>query len=249
VLAVVIAFLSCFNGCKKEVEPPDDSAIKDIDGNIYTSVIIGEQEWLVQNLRTTRFRDGSAIPLVTEAGIWSELSTPAYCWYYNDKITFGSYYGALYNWYAVADSRDICPTGWHIPTDAEFTELETFLTNEYQLPNGWDDLNGIGNNLKSCRQINSPIGGNCSTGEHPTWNSHNKHFGTNHFGFAALPGGYRCYFHGGFSDLGNLGGWWCITEEDELRARKRGIYNEAGILFRTTAPKRRGYSVRCIKDK
>jgi len=120
-LAVAIAFLYCFNGCKKEVEPPDETAIKDIDGNIYTSVIIGEQEWMVQNLKTTRFRDGSAIPLVTEAGVWSGLSSSAYCWYFNDKITYGSYYGVLSNWFAMADSQYLCPTGLHVTSHTSFT--------------------------------------------------------------------------------------------------------------------------------
>lgn len=93
--------------------------VTDIDGNVYQVVSIGKQLWIKENLKTTHYRDGSAIPNVTVNSAWVALTTGAYCWYNNDEATYKNTYGALYNWYAVADSRNLCPTGWHIPTYAE----------------------------------------------------------------------------------------------------------------------------------
>ena len=115
-----------FSGCDKEKEIPEE--VLDIDGNIYHTVIIGNQIWLAENLKTTKYNDGTPVSLVTDNTGWINLSTPGYCWYDND-ITNRETYGALYNWYAVQTGK-LCPKGWHVPSDAEWTVLTDFLGGE-----------------------------------------------------------------------------------------------------------------------
>ena len=100
--------------------------VVDIDGNVYHTVTIGTQVWMVENLKTTKYNDGTAIPLVTDNTAWGALTTPGYCWYNNDSATYKNTYGALYNWYAVNTGK-LAPTGWHVPTDSEWTVLTTYL--------------------------------------------------------------------------------------------------------------------------
>jgi hypothetical protein len=109
------------NSCTKD----DDTTttLEDIDGNVYETVTIGTQVWMTENLKTTHFNDGSAIPLVTVGTEWESLSTPGYCWYDNDAAAYGDTYGALYNWHTV-NTGMLCPAGWHVPTDADWEELQ-----------------------------------------------------------------------------------------------------------------------------
>ena len=100
--------------------------VKDVDGNLYTTIKIGTQVWMSENLKTTKYKDGTAIPLVTDNTAWSNLTAPGYCWYNNDAATYKSTYGALYNWYTV-NTGNLCPAGWHEPTDAEWTTMENYL--------------------------------------------------------------------------------------------------------------------------
>jgi len=102
------------------------STVKDIDGNEYPTVVIGEQEWMAENLKTTRFNDGTSIPLVTDELKWNRTFSPAYTWYNNDKDQYKDAYGALYNWYAV-NTEKLCPQGWHVPTEAEWSILTDYL--------------------------------------------------------------------------------------------------------------------------
>jgi len=111
-----------------------------------------------KNLATTKYNDGSDIPPVTDNSAWENLTTPGYCWYNNDSATYASY-GAMYNWLTV-DAGNLCPTGWHVPTHDEWAVLTDFI-------GGTDTPHG--NELKSCRQVNSPQGGSCNTTEHPKW--------------------------------------------------------------------------------
>lgn len=123
-LLVLLLFL--LSGCEKKKEVPEE--VLDTDGNIYHTVVIGNQVWIVENLKTTRYNDGTSIPLVTGNTEWINLTTPGYCWYDND-ITNKETYGALYNWYAVQTNK-ICPAGWHVPSDSEWTALTDFLGGE-----------------------------------------------------------------------------------------------------------------------
>ncbi|MBT5269507.1 MAG: hypothetical protein HOL70_08685, partial [Candidatus Marinimicrobia bacterium] len=117
---IVLVFTSFLVDCTKET-------VTDIDGNVYETVKIGDQIWMAENLKVTHYRDGSAITQVTDNTAWSNLSTEAYCIYDNNASNEVDTYGALYNWYAVSDGRNIAPEGWHVPTDAEWKELEMYL--------------------------------------------------------------------------------------------------------------------------
>jgi uncharacterized protein (TIGR02145 family) len=111
--------------CDGKDEEPNDK-ITDKDGNVYTSVTIGTQTWMVENLKTTKYNDGTAIPNVTDFSAWRNLITPAYSWPYNDASTYKAAYGGIYNWYAVNTGK-LCPTGWHVPANNEWNTLQTYL--------------------------------------------------------------------------------------------------------------------------
>jgi uncharacterized protein (TIGR02145 family) len=154
-------FVVIYVGCGKE--DPVKGIPVDIDGNEYHTVIIGGQEWMVENLRVTPYRNGDPIPNVSDTTSWRALTTGAYCSYDNDP-SCSAMYGNLYNWYAVNDFRQIAPEGWHVPTYEEWIVLETHL--------GGDTI--AGGKLKE------------SGTEH--WRAPNVG-GTNESGFSALPGG------------------------------------------------------------
>ena len=131
-------------------ETTSDSTITDADGNVYTSVTIGTQEWMAENLRTTKYADGTAVPNVTEDSLWANLNIGAWCHYDNDS-QYDSTYGKLYNWYAV-ETGELCPTGWHVPTEAEWTVLQDYLISNghpgevLKSTSGWNDNNGKNGN-------------------------------------------------------------------------------------------------------
>jgi len=161
------------------------TSVSDYDGNIYDVILIGNQIWMGENLKTTHYSDGTAITNVTDNTGWITAGA-AYCWYENNYDTYGSVYGALYNWKAVDPAsngnKNLCPIGWHVPTDTEWTTLTTFITND-----GHSGTEGTA--LKSTTGWSS--GGN----------------GTDNYGFAALPGGFRGYGDGTFYDVG-FGGYF-----------------------------------------
>ena len=224
--------------------------VTDIDGNFYPSVIIGNQEWMAENLKTTRYRNGTPInfPGVDNTA-WLNNSNGAYAWYNND-LSWKDLYGGLYNWHAVNNSNGLCPTGWHVPSDSEWTELVNYLV-ALGFPDEWDNPNGVGNALKSCRQVSSPLGGDCNTSEHPRWNSYSTHaYGIDIFGFSALPGGFR-FDNGTFSFIGFLGGWWSSTQISppySHYARYRGITYDNTFVDSYEYAKEFGFSVRCIRN-
>lgn len=193
--------------------------VTDADGNVYHTVTIGTQVWMVENLKVTKYKDSTAIPLVTDGTAWISLTTPGYCWYNNNYATYGSVYGALYNWYTV-NTGNLCPAGWHVPTDAEWTTLTTFLSNN-------------GGKLKEAGTAHWPIP---NTGA------------TNESGFTALPGGWLG-FSGSFSDIQYTGYWWSATQNNSLSAWERELYYGNTTVGRNGSnSKFVGLSVRCIKD-
>ena len=103
------------NTTDSNTDPNNTGTVTDLDGNIYSTITIGNQIWLASNLKTTKFKDGTTIPLITGNTAWINLISPGYCWYNNDATTYKSTYGALYNWYSVNSGR-LCPTGWHVPS-------------------------------------------------------------------------------------------------------------------------------------
>jgi uncharacterized protein (TIGR02145 family) len=222
----VILFIILIHSCEKDDKKP----IKDGDNNIYTSVKIGTQEWLIENLRTTKYNDGTSIPHVTNAAAWKNLSTPAYCWYNNDaaisqndvSITYGDIYGAMYNWEAVNTDK-LCPLGWHVPTDAEWTTLTNYL--------GGESI--AGGKLKEAGTIH--------------WNNPNTE-ATNETIFTALPGGIRID-DGTFDKVEQIGFWWSSTTSEEIyNAWGYSMWYSASYNHRASVRKKWGISVRCLKD-
>ncbi len=216
---------------------PGTPTVTDADGNVYNTVQIDDQCWMKENLKTTTYQNGTSIPNVTDAGDWSNLSTGAYVWSDND-ISWKDAYGALYNWYAAIDANELCPTGWHVPTNDEWTTLTDFI-------GGTGSPHG--NELKSCRQVNSPLGEGCTTTEHPRWDEHNTHYGTDDYGFSGLPGGGRSY-NGTFTNVGLSGYWWSSTEYSSSLAWSSALFYYDGAVSVSYSYKQNGLSVRCIKN-
>jgi uncharacterized protein (TIGR02145 family) len=194
--------------------------MSDNDGNVYKTITIGTKVWMAENLKTTKYRNGEAIPNVTVNASWDELITGAYCWYNNDVANKATY-GGLYNWYAVADIRNIAPAGWHVPTDAELTTLTTYLGGESVVP---DKLKEVGTSH---------------------WYSSGA---TNSSGFTALPGGYRRKLDGSFNGVEVNGIWWSGTETGAEFAWYRILSDGNYMTFRFADDKRNGFSVRCVRD-
>lgn len=203
--------------------------MSDIDGNIYKTVIIGDQVWMAENLMTITFNNSNSITNVTDAGTWIALNTPAYCWYDNDEATNKPLYGALYNWFT-ADNANLCPTGWHVPSDEEFKTLEMYLGMTQVQADGfsWRGTDQ-GTQLKN------------TTG----WTTGN---GTNTSGFSALPGGYRYYGDGGFVGAGTISYWWTSDAVSAANAYYRRLDGAETGVFREGAVKTAGKYVRCLKD-
>jgi uncharacterized protein (TIGR02145 family) len=196
--------------------------IPDIDGNTYKTVGIGSQIWMAQNLRSTRLNDGTIIPQVKSDSIWDFNPHIAYCWYNNDSVYNLKIYGALYNFYAVKSGL-LCPIGWHVPKDSEWTTL----------------VNYLGGTEKA--------GGKLKDYFTSWWGDPNVCI-VNNYGFSALPGGRRSHIKGKFSDIRYQGYWWTSTLKNEFIAYSRLMYNSNTHINRLESTRGDGFSVRCIKD-
>ncbi len=203
--------------------PTGSGMVTDIDGNQYLTVTIGSQTWMRENLRTTRYRNGDPIPEVLLNSDWAALASGAWSWYANDPEK-DMPYGKLYNWYAVKDGNGLCPTGWHEPTDAEWTILTTYL----------GDLSVAGGKMKITGTIEAGTG---------YWSEPNTG-ATNESGFTGLPGGNRS---GAFDNRGNGGLWWSSTESG-ANAWYRALIYDGGHVIRSHVDKTYGFSVRCLRD-
>ena len=221
---VVMGLLSLLLwGCKKDNSATEESTagtVTDIEGNVYHTVTIGTQTWMAENLKTTKYRTGKPITPVTDSLQWSTLSTEAYCMYRNDPSRV-AVYGLLYNWFAVTDTNNIAPQGWHVPADSEWTTLTNYLGT------------GGGGKLKA-------------TGT-TYWNSPNAS-ASNSTGFNGLPGGDRSYT-GEFHYLGTYGCFWCATESSAANAPEHVLSCNSGNILMFDLSKGLGLSVRCVKDK
>src|SRR5574344_1448460 len=195
-------------------------SITDIDGNTYKTVTIGTQTWMAENLKVTKYNDGIAIPNVTDNTAWSELTTGALCDYDNPPSNSETY-GKLYNWHAVNTGK-LCPTGWHVPSDAEWTELTDYL-------GGTSVVDG------KLKETGTTHWASLNTGA------------TNETGFTALPGGGRDY-RGTFGGIGYTGHWWSATEYGATNAWDRYISDYNSIVYRYRYAKEVGFSVRCVRD-
>jgi uncharacterized protein (TIGR02145 family) len=195
--------------------------VTDIDGNVYQTVAIGTQVWMKENLKTIHYRNGDAIPNVTGTTAWENLTTGACC-HYNNNSANAATYGNLYNFKAISDNRNICPPGWHIPTDGEWTELTTAL--------GGDSI----------------AGGKLKESGTSHWISENVG-ADNSSGFTALPGGDRI-LNGAFYLMGDYGFFWSATEINNTNAYARALGRQVALIDRGPYNKIAGYSVRCLKD-
>ena len=187
-------------------------------GETYPVLTIGEQCWFKKNLNTPTYRSGDAIPLLEDNAEWAAASAGAWS-YYNNSASIEATYGKLYNFYAVSDSRGLCPAGWHVPSDGEWSVLENAL--------GGSSV--AGNPLKS------------SSNDTPPWD------GTNSSGFSALPGGHRYFANGYFYSQGYNGYWWSSSPDGSF-AWLHYLYSGNSSVFRYNDDARYGFSVRCVRD-
>jgi uncharacterized protein (TIGR02145 family) len=216
---IAVMLLIMIAACKKPEINTD--IITDIDGNVYHTIIIGEQVWMAKNLRTTRLNNGATIPNVINGTEWSGMSTPAYCWFNNDDSLNRITYGGLYNWYAVNTGK-ICPAGWRVPSDNDWLLLTNFLKGE----------SAAGGKLKETGTLH--------------WNSPNV-AATNETGFTALPGGLRLT-KGRFEYMGFYSIWWSSTSNNNRTAWCRLLNYENSLVYRFDDDKRTGLSIRCVRD-
>lgn len=237
----ILLALALFIGCKKDDdnEPSSDNSINgkttavfnpdvtygtmtDKDGNIYKTVTIGTQTWMAENLRTTKYNDGTDIPVVTDKNEWTTLTTGAYCNYNNttNTDTIGTY-GRLYNWYAVNTGK-LAPAGWHVPSDAEWSAL-------------FDYLEGT-----------SVAGGKLKETGTTHWLAPNEG-ATNETGFTAVPSGSRDG-NGAFGNIGRNGYWWSTIEDGTDNACYLPIRYNLSSMSSLYLNKENGFSVRCVKD-
>jgi len=219
VVPVVIALVAGGNGADAAETVP--ATVTDVDRNVYHTVIIGTQTWMVENLKTTRLNDGGAMALVTQSAAWAKLETPGYCWYLNEDSTSNKTAGALYNWYAVNTGK-LAPAGWHVATEEEWGLLVAFL--------GGPD--GAGGKLKAAGLS--------------LWKEPNV-AATNSTGFSALPGGLRD-LEGVFTDSGLAGPMWTATEYDITISKYFNVKYDSAEINRGGMRKKCGLSVRCVKN-
>jgi len=196
-------------------------AVTDVDGNVYSTVTIGNQVWMRENLRVTHYRDSTDILYITNDTVWSTLTSGACCWYNNDAANKDTY-GALYNFYAVNDSRNLCPEGWHVPSESEWLALEAHLGGR------------------------SVAGGKMRESGTTPWNSPNIG-ASGETGFSGLPGGGRGRISGS-GEIGEYATWWSSTACDSIYAWHWGLYRGNASVRSNPGHKASGFSVRCVKD-
>lgn len=250
--SVIIIFclilISFFTGCKKEtnVNPAVEyGTVSDIDGNVYKTVKIGNRWWMAENLKAKRYRNGDSVNYVDlnsipDSAKWSNLKAGAYCIIDNSDTTSQNYkgkkFGYLYNWYTVGDERNIAPSGWHVPSDSEWKELEIYLGMQKDEA---DNVNWRGNDQGNKLKIYN--GWNPSSDKFTIW-------GSNESGFTAIGGGC-CLYNGIWGSPGTFstGFWWSSSLAGNQAWYRYLDYNKANV-FRYIAPLTSGYSIRCIKD-
>jgi uncharacterized protein (TIGR02145 family) len=198
----------------------------DQEGNVYKTVVIGTQEWMAENLKTGVYRNGDAIATDLDSAAWRNTTSGAWA-YYNNGASYACPFGKLYNWNACVDARQLCPVGWHVPTDLEWSILTVYL--------GGDAV--AGGKMKSTGTIESATG---------LWHSTNSG-ATNSSGFSGVPGGNR-YNDLVYANVGYVGLWWSSSELDSGNARFLSLNNDNSNTFRGYNNKQFGYSVRCLRD-
>jgi uncharacterized protein (TIGR02145 family) len=220
ILLLIIAI--GFNSCKKTTEPiltPDPTSVADADGNVYGVIKIGSQFWMSENLRTTKYNDGTLISTNLDNASWSSATVGAYA-IYDDNVANNSIYGKLYNWHAVNTGK-LAPIGWHVANTSDWNALVTAL--------GGSSV--AGGKMKSTSTL---------------WNAPNTD-ATNSSGFSGLASGYRATT-GGYSTLGNTGYFWSSKERNSTQGDYLSLSHSSATSFSNGATKTFGYAVRCVKD-
>jgi len=227
----------CATGIEMTIEVINKGTIEDVEGNIYPTIKIGSQWWMAENLRTLTYNNGDIIGSTQPATLdISGETEPEYQWSYGGEEAAVESYGRLYTWYTISDDRGVCPSGWHVPTDAEWTILTDYLAGS-----GFG-YEGSGTDIaKSMASAENwiPDGTPGSIGNSPETN--------NSSGFSAVPGGYRIS-SGVFQNTGIYTGWWSMVEKNSVSAWYRALYNNSSMMLRGSSNKRIGFSVRCIRD-
>jgi len=211
IVGLILLIYSCKN----------NETLTDVDGNVYKTIKIGNQIWMAENLRTTKYLNGNPIYQLRDAKSWSTTQDGAYCTYNNDSVYLKDY-GRLYNWHAVSDPRGLAPEGWHIPRPEEIATLIEYLKGDT-----------IAAGKMKIDNINFWLGENSSTNES---------------GFSALPGGYRFGDDGSFHTLGSNGYWWTSTQSYEIFSWSARVFEAFADVNRDKAYMNYGLSVRCIKN-
>ena len=216
----------------------NQSTVTDIDGNVYPVVSIGSQCWTKENLKVSKYRNGDPIPTNLSNTAWQTATTGAYAIYNNDAAN-NTTYGKLYNWYAVVDNRNLCPVGWHVPTDHDWQLLTKYLDPAADTIQCC--INTAGGKMKSVGTIEAGTG---------LWYSTNQD-ATNSSGFTGLPGGF-CEYNGfyceSYCEFGRVGNWWSSTQISSANAWLSQLVFHNGVLFRTDYLKTSGFSVRCVRS-
>jgi uncharacterized protein (TIGR02145 family) len=201
-------------------------SVTDHEGNVYKTIVIGSQEWMAENLNLASYADGTPLPEVTDPFEWADLTTGAWC-YYNNEANYACPYGKLYNWYACVDARQLCPVGWHVPTDDDWLALTDYL----------GGVEFAGGKMKTTGTVEA------STGFFLSPNAD----ASNISGFSAIPGGGR-YSAGTFNLIGAQACWWSSTEGSETNSWDRYLLYNFGSAYRGSGAKHFGFSVRCLRD-
>jgi len=201
---------------------PGAGTVTDIDNNVYNTVTIGTQTWMVENLKTKRYRNGDNVPVVNDPVSWENLTTGACC-YYNDNSNNAGTYGLLYNWYAASDSRNIAPEGWHVPSLAEWDILINYLGGQF----------AASYKLKESGTMH--------------WIQTDDNV-TNASNFSALPGGSRAYNTGVYNNIGFLGSWWTSSKDANILSFCKVMFTSDGQVTLYWQDRRNGMSIRCLKD-
>ena len=204
----------------------DSSTVTDIDGNVYETVQIGDQLWMAENLKVTHYNNGDPVTYITSEEHWGSMDEGQYA-VYDDEPTNANIYGNIYNWAVIGDIRGICPVGWHVPSDDEYTVLTDFLGGE------------------------SVAGGKMKEAGLEHWNYYSDQISleaTNESGFTGLPAGHRNTNSGDYIYMGFYGYFWSSTENGSDLAWRRYLFHYSSGVARDTFGKPNGFSIRCLRD-